>query len=200
MANVRFYADLRRLAKRANQRMVRLEQAKGGAGIKSPAYEAVQAKLEMIGRQKGSTVGRRFSETGKASYNEYEQMKKILEEFLEQKTSTVKGANKFIEDVWQGAQKSEKIAADLKKAGLTKEDYFEIWKNLPSNKKERMYSSSEYIEMVAVYKATKGKSKADVNVADLIKTFEDSKNLKSAYKSIGLSYHDFEVAESMGVL
>lgn len=200
MANVRFYADLRRLAKQANQRMVRLEQAKGGSGIKSPAYEAVQAKLEMLGRQVGDTKGRRFSETGKATYNEYEQIKKILEEFIDQKTSTVKGANKYIEDVWQGAQKSEKVALDLKKAGISKEEWFEIWKNLPSNKKERMYSSSEYIEMVAVYKATKGKEKPDVSVGDLVKQFEDSKNLKSAYKSLGLSYHDFEVAESMGVL
>lgn len=200
MANVRYYADLRRLAKQANQRMVRLEQAKGGAGIKSPAYEAVQAKLEMLGRQVGDTKGRRFSETGKATYNEYEQIKKILEEFIDQKTSTVKGANKYVDDVWQGAQKSEKVSADLKKAGITKDEWFEIWKNLPSNKKERMYSSSEYIEMVAIYKATKGKEKPDVDVGELVKQFEDSKNLKSAYKSLGLSYHDFEVAESMGVL
>lgn len=200
MANVRYYADLRRLAKQANQRMVRLEQAKGGAGIKSPAYEAVQAKLEMLGRSSKTAQGRRFSETGKATYNEYEQIKKILEEFIEQKTSTVKGANKYIDDVWQGAQKSEKVSADLKKAGITKDEWFEIWKNLPSNKKERMYSSSEYIEMVAVYKATKGQEKADVDVGELVKQFEDSKNLKAAYKSIGISYHDFEVAESMGVL
>ena len=196
MAERRYYKDLKQLAKQANQRMVRLEKAK----IKSPAYEAAQAKLEMLGRSSKTAQGRRFSETGKATYNEYEQIKKILEEFIGQKTSTVKGANKYIEDVWQGAQKSEKVSADLKKAGITKEEWFEIWKNLPSNKKERMYSSSEYIEMVAVYKATKGTTKGDVDVGDLIKQFEDSKDLKSAYKSIGLSYHDFEVAESMGVL
>ena len=196
MAERRYYKDLKQLAKQANQRMVRLEKAK----IKSPAYEAAQAKLEMLGRSSKTAQGRRFSETGKATYNEYEQIKKILEEFIGQKTSTVKGANKYIDDVWQGAQKSEKVSADLKKAGITKDEWFEIWKNLPSNKKERMYSSSEYIEMVAVYKATKGKTKGDVDVGDLIKQFEDSKNLKSAYKSIGLSYHDFEVAESMGVL
>ena len=196
MAAIRFYKDLKQLAKQANQRMVRLEKA----GIKSPAYEAAQAKLEMLGRSSKTAQGRRFSETGKATYNEYEQIKKILEEFIDQKTSTVKGANKYIEDVWQGAQKSEKISADLKKAGITKEEWFEIWKSLPSNKKERMYSSSEYVEMVAVYKATKGKTKGDVDVSDLVKQFENSKNLKSAYKSIGLSYHDFEVAESMGVL
>ena len=197
MAKTRFYKDLKQLAKQANQRMVRLEQA----GIKSPAYEAAQAKLEMLGRRPVSdTKGRRFSETGKATYNEYEQIKKILEEFIDQKTSTVKGANKYIDDVWKGAQRSDKVSADLKKAGISKEDYFEIWKNLPSNKKERMYSSSEYIEMVAVYKATKGQEKPDVDVADLVQQFENSKNLKSAYKSIGLSYHDFEVAESLGVL
>lgn len=196
MANIRFYKDLKQLAKQANQRMVRLEKA----GIKSPAYEAAQAKLEMLGRSSKTAQGRRFSETGKATYNEYEQIKKILEEFIGQKTSTVKGANKYIDDVWQGAQKSEKVSADLKKAGITKEEWFEIWKSLPSNKKERMYSSSEYIEMVAVYKATKGQEKSDVDVSELVKQFEDSKNLKAAYKSIGLSYHDFEVAESMGVL
>lgn len=200
MAATRFYKDLKQLAKRANQRMVRLEQAKGGAGIKSPAYEAVQAKLEMIGRQKGSTVGRRFSETGKASYNEYEQMKKILEEFLEQKTSTVKGANKFIEDVWQGAQKSKKFSVDLKKAGITKDEWFEIWKNLPSKKTERMYGSSEYIRLVAVYKSKKDKTEEDMEIGDLIREFENGKNMKTALESMGLSFHDYEIAKGMGVL
>ena len=115
MASTRFYKDLRQLAKQANQRMVRLEKA----GIKSPAYEAAQAKLEMIGRSSKTAQGRRFSETGKATYNEYEQIKKILEEFIGQKTSTVKGANKYIDDVWQGAQKSEKIMLMPKDKKLT---------------------------------------------------------------------------------
>lgn len=197
MAKTRFYKDLKQLAKQANQRMVRLEQA----GIKSPAYEAAQAKLEMIGRRPVSdTKGRRFSETGKATYNEYEQIKKILEEFIEQKTSTVKGANKYIEDVWQGAQKSKKISVDLKKAGITKEEWFEIWKNLPSKKTERMYGSSEYIRLVAVYKTKGDKSENEMEVADLIKEFENGKDMKSALESLGLSYNDYEIAKGIGVL
>ena len=49
-------------------------------GIKSPAYKAVQAKLEMIGRQTKGDRGRRFSETGRATYNEDELQKRILKE------------------------------------------------------------------------------------------------------------------------
>lgn len=196
MAKTRFYSDLKTLSKRANQRMVELERR----GIKSPSYEAVQAKLETLGRQVNKATGRRFSETGKATYNEYEAIKKVLEDFLGQKTSTIKGAKKFIDDVWQGALKSKKIAVDLEKAGITKDEWFEIWKNLPSKKTDRMYGSEQYIELIAVYKTTKAGIEGDIDIKGIIKEFEDTKTLSSAYEGLGLSYKDFKTAKSLGVL
>lgn len=197
MAKTRFYKDLRLMAKKANQRMVEFEKR----GIKSPAYEAVQAKLEALGRQTNRATGRRFSETGKATYNEYEATRKILEEFLyKSKTGTVRGAKKYIEDIWQGALKSPKVAVDLQKSGITKQEWFEIWKNLPSKKKDRLYGSSQYIELIAVYKATKQGTQSEIDVASIIKDFENSASLSEAYKGLGLSYKDFKTAENLGVL
>ena len=196
MAKTRFYADLRRLAKQANQRMKRLEQA----GIRSPAYEAVQAKLEMMGRRSGEDYGRRFSETGKATYNEYQQIKKVLESFIEQKTSRVKGAKDYIEAVWQGAMKSDRIATDIKKAGITKDEWFEIWKALP-DKEKRLYGSEQYIKVVATYKVKAGKlGHYNIDVGKLVRDYENSKSMKAASKALGLSIKDFARAKSMGVL
>ena len=95
MANKRFYADLRSKAKRANQRMLRLERE----GITSAAYQAAQAKLEVLGRQASGDKGRRFSESGKATYNEMRLQSMILDEFLNAVTSTVSGTKQYYEDV-----------------------------------------------------------------------------------------------------
>ena len=57
-----YYSDLRTLAKRANQRMRELEKR----DAQSPAYQAVQAKLEMLGKRASASKGRRFSESGRA--------------------------------------------------------------------------------------------------------------------------------------
>lgn len=192
----KFYADLRRKAKVANQRLVRLERA----DKKSPAYLAVQAKLEILGREAGKTKGRRFSETGKATYNEYQALSKVLDEFIAQKTSTVKGYTDYVNEVWRGALKSENIDIDLKKAGITKEQWFEMWSALP-DKKYRTFDSSEYIEALALYNVKGGKVSGEViSVSDMIKQFEDNQNLSSALRSVGISDHDYDIALEMGVL
>ena len=192
----KFYADLRRKAKVANQRLVRLERA----DKKSPAYLAVQAKLEILGREAGKTKGRRFSETGKATYNEYQALSKVLDEFIAQKTSTVKGDTDYVNEVWRGALKSENIDVDLKKAGITKEQWFEMWSALP-DKKYRTFDSSEYIEALALYNVKGGKVSGEViSVSDMIKQFEDNQNLSSALRSVGISDHDYDIALEMGVL
>ena len=64
---IKFSAEIKKLAKRANQRMVELEQH----AINSPAYKAVQATLEMMGRRAKTAFGRRFSETGKGTSVQY---------------------------------------------------------------------------------------------------------------------------------
>lgn len=176
-----FYKELRQKAKQANQRMVRLEKE----GIKSPAYQAAQAKLEMLGKRSTKGGGRRFSETGKATYNEMEMMSKILDDFLnDNKTSTVKGARDYYDSVWEGANKNNKLA----EAGITKEEWFDFWESMP-DKKDRVYGSEQIVAMVRAYKNKDGELEDSdkMSMAEIAEEIEASRNLKSAYKSLGLS-------------
>ena len=91
----------RKLAKRANQRMVRLERSKSeisGEAFHAGAYDIAQDYLRQTGR------GKRFSEsinytktinkeTGEASFDIYRLKREILEldTFIHSKTSTVSG-------------------------------------------------------------------------------------------------------------
>ena len=189
-----YYSDLRTLAKRANQRMRELEKR----DAQSPAYQAVQAKLEMLGKRATDSKGRRFSESGKATYNEYESLRSVLEEFLfKQKTSTVRGYNEYVESVWQGALSSNKIATDIKAAGITKDQWFAMWSSIP-DKKHRTYDSEEYIQALAQYNQEHENENFDVS--SLMKDFEAATDLKSAYAGLGLSMADIETAANLGVL
>lgn len=190
----RYYSDLRTLAKRANQRMRELEKR----GAMSPAYQSVQAKLEMMGKRAKGSTGRRFSESGKATYNEYEAIKSVLDEFLfKQETSTVRGFNAYVESVWQGALTSKNISVDIQAAGITKEQWFAMWSSLP-DKRHRTYDSEEYIQALAQYNARHDNENFDV--AELMKDFEAATDLKSAYAGLGLSITDLENAADLGVL
>lgn len=197
MANVRFYSDLRLLQKRANQAMVRLEALK----IQSPAYQAIQAKLEVLGKQAQGDRGRRFSETGKATYNEYEYQKRILEEFLGMSTRTQAGAKKWVEDVWTGAVKSDK---DLKlvEAGVTRDQWLDFWSNMPSNHKDRAFGSEVIVKMLRTY-TYKNKELQDeqkLSMEEIAEAIQNASSVKSAYKSLGITYKDVKEVNSLGAL
>ena len=184
MANVRFYKELRLKEKAANERMRQLEKA----GIQSPAYQAVQAKLEVLGKQTKGNRGRRFSETGKATYNEMETLDKILNEFLyESKTSTLKGAREYQRDVWETANKNNQLAA----AGISRDDWLKFWESMP-DKKDRLYGSSQIVAMVRAYSIKNGKLEDDdkMTMQEIAEEIQASKNLKDAYKTIGITYKD----------
>ena len=195
MAQKRFYKDLRTLAKRANQRMVELEKR----GMKTGAYEAVQGFLEMAGVKSRKAGGRRFSETGKATYNEYELMKKFVNRFLEAKTSTVTGTKQFYNTVFETANKN----LELEKYGISKEEYMSIWENLPNKKRDRLYGSGTTIKMVATA-LRKGKEQAQdgerVSVKEIIEEIQASKNTKDAYKRLGITYKDMKETTALGSL
>ena len=195
MAQKRYYKDLKKLAKRANQRMVELEKR----GMKTGAYEAVQGYLEMAGVKSKNATGRRFSETGKASYNEYEVMKKYLERFLGAKTSTVTGTKKFYNDVWEGAKRN----LDIEKYGITKDEYMQIWENLPTKKRDRLYGSGTIIKMVSTA-LRKGRGIAEdgerVSVKEIVAEIQASKNTKDAYGRLGINYKDMKQTTSLGSL
>jgi hypothetical protein len=179
--NVRFYNDLRLKEKAANERMRQLEKR----GLNSPAYQSVQAQLEILGQRTKGNRGRRFSETGKATYSERELLNKILDTFLyEQETSTVKGAKEYEREVWDTANKNNKLS----EAGITRADWLEFWKNMP-DKKDRVYGSSHIVAIVRAYsmKNNKLEDEDKMSVEEIAEEIKNSKNLKSAYRALGLN-------------
>lgn len=184
----RFYTDLRLKSKAANERMRQLEKR----GIKSPAYQAVQAKLEIIGKQTKGSRGRRFSETGKATYNEMEILNKILNEFLyEDKTSTVSGAKEYFDDVWNSANKNNQLS----EAGISRDEWLNFWESMP-DKKDRLYGSSQIVAMVRAYsmKNAKLEDEDKLSMQEIADEIQASKNLKNAYNQLGLTYKEVSAA------
>lgn len=203
MAESRFYPELRQLQKRANQRLVRLERL----GVKSPAYEAAQARLEILGRQTKGDRGRRFSETGRASYNEYEHQMKVLNEFLGMQTSTQKGTKEWIDDIWETAsaphvrkKDGKLIDLKLKESGITKEDWLEFWKNMPNKQKDRAFGSEVVVRMLRTY-TYKNKQKRDdqkLTMAEIAEEIQASKSISAAHEKLGISYKDIKKVNSLG--
>lgn len=183
---IKYDAEIRRLAKRANQRMVEMESR----GKKSPAYNAVQSALEMMGRRSGKAAGRRFSETGKGTENELRQMRSELEKFLNQKTSTVRGYKEYRKTVYEGADKEYK----LKEAGITQEQFEELWNELPDKEQDRMYYAAYYIQIMETYemKVKSGEIKKEnaLTITDMIRILEGSTSLKDALTQLGISAQD----------
>lgn len=197
MANVRTYNDLRLLQKRANQAMLRLKRL----GINSPAYQAAQARLEVLGQGVSKAGYRRFSETGKATYNEYEMQKKIINEFLNMSTRTQQGAKKWVEDVWEGALTSDKDLK-LKEAGITRDEWLDFWSNMPSNHKDRAFGSEVIVKMLRTY-SYKNKELKDENklsMAEIADAIQSARYVKTAYSNLGITYKDVKEVNSLGSL
>lgn len=186
--NRRYYPELRLKQKAANERMRQLEKA----GINSPAYQSIQARLEVLGKQTKGARGRRFSETGKATYNEMELLNKILDEFLGMQTSKLAGAKEYERDVWETANKNNKLS----EAGITRDEWLEFWRNMP-DKKDRLYGSEQIVSIVRAYSMKNGKLEDvdKMSMQEIAEEIQNSKDLKSAYNAIGLSYKDVKAAK-----
>lgn len=177
--------ELRLLAKAANQRMRELERI----DINSPAYQAAQAKLEILGKRKVGDKGRRFSETGKGTYNEREIQKRIIKEFLKAKTSTTSGAKSFYDKSWNTA--NERM--NLEEAGISREQWFEFWENMPQKQKDRMYYSNQ----VKIFKAVMRKHGEEVDegkikIEDIVNAIQEEKTLSEVYSKLGVSLMEVE--------
>lgn len=184
LGNKRFDPELKRLQKVANERMRQLEKQ----GIKSPAYKAVQAKLEMIGRQSKGDRGRRFSETGRATYNEGELQKRILKEFIESDTSTLKGAKSYYDRVWETAQNNNKLAS----SGISREQWFEFFENMPDNKKDRMF----YSQQVKIFKAFMRKNgelvdEGKISIEEIADSIQEAEELNDVFSNLNDLTLDF---------
>lgn len=188
MGNKRFYKELRLKEKAANERMRQLEKA----GLNSPAYQAVQAKLEVLGKQTKGERGRRFSETGKATYNEMELLNKILDEFLNYETSTLTGAKNYQREVWENANKNNKLS----EAGITREQWLKFWESMP-DRKDRMFGSTQIVAMVRAYSIKNGKlsDKDKLSVEEIAGEIQANETLKGAYKKLGLSSEEVQAAK-----
>lgn len=192
--NKRFYAELRLKEKAANERMRQLEKA----GLNSPAYQAIQAKLEVLGKQTKGNRGRRFSETGKATYNEKELLNKILDEFLtDDTTSTLTGAREYQEKAWQTANKNNR----LRVAGISQKDWLKFWESMP-DRKDRLYGSDQIVAIVRAYKIRhkRLKDENELSVEQIAQAIKESKNLKDAYAALGITYKQAERARIKGRL
>lgn len=212
MANVRFYKELRLKEKAANERMRQLEKF----DMNSPAYQAVQAKLEILGKQTKGNRGRRFSETGKATYNEMEILNKVLDEFLYgDVTSTVKGAREYWDDVWSTANKN----AHLDEIGISRREWLDFWETM-GDKKDRLYGSSQNVAIMRAFAIKKDANQKEMQalrekkrltkkdqarleqLEDLDKMttqeiadeIQASRNLKDAYKKLGLANSEVTAA------
>ena len=190
-----FDPEIRRKAKQANQRMVRLEKV-GRTG--SPAYKAMQAQLELMGRRAGKAAGRRFPETGKVvNRNDAAHMKAILDKFLGAETSTVSGEKKYRERIYETANKEMGLEA----AGITQEDYEELWSALPDNENDRMYYATFYIEVMQAYQLKRDKGELTnenaYSVTDLVRIMDASKSYKDALTEIGLTTADIRKVRTL---
>lgn len=178
MANIIYNAQLKKLAKRANERIRQLERKEPS----SPALQKVQAVLQYRGKQGKGATGRRFSETGKGTRNEIMSMMKDITDFLNMKTSTVSGTRKVRKEIYNEADKEY----NLSEYGITQDEYFEIWNELPDNERDRLFSSDRVIEIVQSVKRQKPENQYTIN--EIINAIQSSRSVKDAYKNLGIKF------------
>ena len=167
------------MAKRANQRLVEMERR----GLTTPAYEAGTAYLQSQGR-------RRFSETGKGTAREIERQTRALERFLGYETSTVTGYKRYRRKVEAGLKK--RYPEIDKIPGFTMDKVLELFKNLPGDKKDRLYSSDAYVSIIEAYTRKQGQETRDkeLSIDELIKRIDAAGSFKDALKAVGLTFAD----------
>ena len=183
--------DLRKMAKRANERMRQLEKR----DFNSPALKGVQAKLEMLGIRTDTARGRRFSETGKfQNKNEAAQVESVLRDFLEGRTSTIKGYKEYRRDILESAK--EKY--NYEEYGLSDEDYLSIWENLPDDEMDRFFGSEQIIAVVESYiKSKSGEEKEGaLSIGEIVDKLQSAQSFGGALRSLGLTAGD--VAKTLG--
>lgn len=186
MAQRREYRDIQLMAKRVNERMRQLEKK----DIKSPAYRSLQAQLEMIGKRGTSNYGRRFSEGKMYTYAEAMSLRSILSKALGKETLSLKGAKTYYDKVWQGALNNPKLK--IRENGITREQWFEFWENMPTREKDRTYGSEQNVKLLIEYTRKHGKLGVDnaMSAEEIAAEIQASTSLKDAYKKLGISVKD----------
>lgn len=183
MAQKREYRDIRLMAKRVNERMRQLEKK----DIKSPAYRSLQATLEMMGKRGTDKYGRRFSEGKMYTYAEAMSLRSILSKALGKETLSIKGAKTYYDKVWQGALNNPNLK--IKENGITREQWFDFWENMPTKEKDRTYGSEQNVKLLIEYTRKHGKLGVDnaMSAEEIAAEIQASTSLKNAYERLGIS-------------
>lgn len=186
MAYVRYYPELRRMQKVANERIRQLERSAEGA----PALRGIQATLEMMGKKGEGKTGRRFSETGKGTYHAVQHEMKILRKFLAGE-STITRYKKRMKESYEAASRHY----PLDKYGITQEKWYDIWDNA-ADKESRQFGSDIYVEAVERMEEINGKRKREdqLTIEDIVNMIDNSKTLSDVYENLGIDM-DWEEAD-----
>lgn len=128
-------AETRRLAKAANQRMVRLEQA---GKRTSPAYQRARDDLETdFGQPR-----QRYKEfTKNLSRDELIQEYRSIRAFMTAKSSTVAGYQKIIEERYQNYKA-------MTGSEISEEDYVTAWQMISENEQAQKLSYRSHFAMI----------------------------------------------------
>ena len=187
-------AELRRkLAKRANQRLVRLERAKlnDEAGTRASDLAPAQYAYEQIRRIRGEGR-RRFNENRLAPGNDPQQQRmelKVLQDFLGQKGSRA----------GQVKRQVSKTQATFAERGITISSYKSFYNFLNSANFSFLVSqgfdSETIIEMLQEAKTNKTSfKKIDEIITEYVKYVEEEKSANEEYQP-----SDKELAERLGI-
>lgn len=176
----------RKLAKRANSRLLALERA----GIEYGAYAQAAAYLSQI-IEPGRKL--RFSERPKLPLKELRQQLYEMERFLNAQTSTVGGVRKYQTKIYATAA----ARYNFDTGAVTEADYlaFVSSQSFQVSKKQGYISSEELVEFFN-YASSQGKTNGEINKAldDLNKgKVED---LQALYKAVDLDFFDYFTTRS----
>lgn len=182
-------AELRSMAKRANQRMVELERR----GMTPGAYKEVQGRLAVFGRKPAEGRGMRFSETGKGTRAEIAAQKKALEAFLGSRQSTLSGLKQIRKETVEASKKS---LGDWSE-DLSDQEYFELWDSLPEDVRDRSFGSQTVVTMVQAAVRNAKNSGQDYTISDIVGKIQSANSLKDAMNKLGITYEDMDAVSEL---
>lgn len=193
MSATELAATRRKLAKRANQRLLRLERSTSpvtGKAYHAGAYDIALEYLRETGR------GRRFSEsinylkikdeeTGETAYNIYRLKREILEldTFLHSKTSTISG-NKAVEkkriETFTGTDWG------LDEATVSSKEFYDfLQSNIYDYYLKNSFTSEQLVDLYSIYRSKGAKDKDIIEGLEELKKNNQERNAKDTTGKIG---------------
>ncbi len=189
MAYEIYDAEFRKLAKRANQRMVELERR----GLAPGAYKQVQGELAFYDRNTAEGRGARFSETGKGTRAMIDAQKSTLKRFLESRQSTLTGLKQIRKETIEASKES---LGDWSE-DLSDDEYFEMWDALPEDVRDRSFGSQTVVTMVQAAVRNAKDAGDDYSITDIVEAIQSAGSMEEAMRFIGITYEDLDAVEGL---